>query len=89
VLTHLFFTFDGRRYFAKVDRSVDPRMWCVSVDGGPRFEAFAAGVGDEDTAELRQRLAQAAHRDPPPPSSPPSLRRLPGRPPRPRATDDT
>jgi len=84
VLTHLFFTFDGRRYFAKVDRSSEPWMWCVSVDGGPRYPAFAACVDDDDTAELRQRLAQAAHRDPPQPSNPPSLRRMRGRPPRPR-----
>jgi len=83
VLTHLLFTLDGQRYFAKVDRSVELGMWCVSVDGGPRHPAFPPRSDDDDTAEFRRRLAQAAHRDAPHPSSPPSVRRLRGRPPRP------
>jgi hypothetical protein len=84
VLTHLVFRLDGRRYFAKVDRSVEPWMWRVSVDGGPRNPVFPASTDDNDPVELRRRLAQAALRDPPQPTTPPSLRRRRGRPTRPK-----
>jgi hypothetical protein len=66
VLTHLSFELYGHRYYAKVDRSTEPWRWRVSVDGGPRHEAFPPRADDEDTESFRRRLAAACGEGPEP-----------------------